>query len=116
MGSLVRAQEREQKVAIGDFFVYMHFVYIIYSQRTNKYYIGETPDVNIRLEFHNDALKNTNSSRTGIPWELFWSLKVADRSTARKIENHIKKMRNQKYYNDLKKYPEISVRLIEIYS
>jgi len=100
----------------GDFFVFMHYVYILFSTATNKYYIGETPDVIVRLEFHNDAQKNTNSTKTGIPWELFWSLEVADRSIARKIESHIKQMRTQKYYNDLKKYSEISKKLTKKYS
>jgi len=52
----------------------MHFVYIILSQKTKKFYVGETPDVSSRLAFHNDPEKNTNSTKSGIPWEIFYVL------------------------------------------
>ena len=94
----------------------MHYVYILISLKTNKFYIGETPDVNVRLAFHNDPEKNTNSTKPGIPWEVFWSLTVVNRSVARKIELHIKKMRNRKYYESLVKYPEMAEKLIAKYS
>ena len=73
----------------------MHIVYILQSKRNQKFYIGETPDINARLSFHNDVNKNTNSTKSGIPWEIFWTLEVKDRSLARKIELHIKRMRNK---------------------
>ena len=99
------------------FFVFrMHYVYILHSLRTGKYYAGESPDVEVRLAFHNDPIKNTNSTKSGIPWELFWTLKVSDRSLARKIELHIKNMKSVKYYQNLKEYPEISEKLIQKYS
>ncbi|PBQ33667.1 endonuclease [Sphingobacteriaceae bacterium] len=93
----------------------MHFVYVIFSQNTNKFYIGETPDVLTRLAFHNDIGKNTNSTKSGIPWEIFWFLEVGDRSLARRIETHLKKMKSKKYLEDLKKHPSISENLVEKY-
>jgi len=93
----------------------MHFVYILLSLKTDKFYIGESADAETRLAFHNDPEKNTNSTKTGIPWRIFWNLEVADRALARKIETHIKKMKSRKYIEDLKKYPEISQKLIERY-
>ena len=66
-----------------------HFVYIIYSKTADKFYVGETPEAEMRLLFHNDKEKNTNSTKAGIPWELFWCVEVADRGLARKIELHI---------------------------
>jgi putative endonuclease len=94
----------------------MHFVYILYSSKCRRYYIGETPDVDLRLQIHNDTERNTNSTKNCLSWELYWTLEVKDRSLARKIEGHIKRMRNQKYYHDLKRYPEISQKLIQKYS
>ncbi len=94
----------------------MHYIYIIKSLKTGRYYIGESPEVLVRLDFHNDPIKNTNSTKSGIPWELFWSLEVSDRSLARKIGLHIKKMKSVKYYENLKRYPEISEKLIQKYS
>ncbi|WP_366935414.1 GIY-YIG nuclease family protein [uncultured Christiangramia sp.] len=31
----------------------MHFVYIIYSQKVDQYYIGETEDIENRDQFYN---------------------------------------------------------------
>lgn len=32
----------------------MHFVYILYSPGADKYYIGQTPDMEKRMIFHNE--------------------------------------------------------------
>ncbi|RUA30101.1 MAG: GIY-YIG nuclease family protein, partial [Bacteroidetes bacterium] len=31
----------------------MHWIYILYSQKIDKYYIGSSSNVQKRLEFHN---------------------------------------------------------------
>lgn len=93
-----------------------HFVYILYSPTNNKYYIGETPNVIERLSIHNNYLLNTNSTKSGIPWEIYHVIEVSDRSAARKIELHIKKMKSKTYLYNLKKYKEVANRLIEKYS
>src|SRR5437868_2717648 len=87
----------ESRTLCVAFFVFMHFVYIIKSDLTGHYYIGETPNCAVRLEFHNDPIKNTNTTKLGIPWAAFWSLPVRDKSIARKIEAHIKRMKSRKY-------------------
>ena len=94
----------------------MHFVYIIKSLKTGNFYVGESPNVEGRLSIHNDSAKNTNSTKSGIPWELFWDLQVSDRVVARLIEAHIKKMKSKKYIENLRNYPEISEKLIKRYS
>ena len=52
----------------------MHCVYILFSLKSNKFYIGETPDMASRLAFHNDVNKNTNSTKSGIPCNFNLSL------------------------------------------
>mgnify|MGYP006266271713 CR=1 len=34
----------------------MHYVYILYSPGSDKYYVGQTSDVGQRLQFHNERL------------------------------------------------------------
>jgi len=63
----------------------MHFVYIIYSEKFDKYYIGETYETGQRLTFHNSIEDNTNSTKSGIPWILFLALQVGNRSGSRII-------------------------------
>jgi putative endonuclease len=36
----------------------MHFLYIIYSPKTDKFYVGETTNVDKRLEVHNSHTFN----------------------------------------------------------
>jgi putative endonuclease len=47
---------------------------------------------------------------------LFFEIPNLDKVAARKIETHIKAMKSKKYINNLKKYPEISLKLIAKYS
>jgi len=44
-------------------------------------------------------------------WELFLDIPCETNITARKIEEHIKKMKSKKYIQNLKKYPELIDKL-----
>jgi putative endonuclease len=90
----------------------MNFVYILKSLKTNTFYIGETYDIDQRLLYHNDPILNQNSTKKGIPWEQFLILKVENRAIARRIEEHIKRMKSRKYIENLKQYPEMQTKLI----
>ncbi|MEL7006864.1 MAG: GIY-YIG nuclease family protein [Bacteroidota bacterium] len=71
------------------------YVYIIYSPSKNRYYIGQTDNLNRRLEDH----RNSRSGFTkGIKdWELKWSYEVSDRSEAMTLESKIKKKKSRRY-------------------
>jgi putative endonuclease len=118
MGSLVQVQRGSKSHLLLQmaFLLMAHFVYILFSKTTNKFYIGETPNLIERLEIHNDYQRNTNSTKSGIPWEIYYAIQVADRIIARKIEVHIKKMKRKLYIENLKKYPEVITKLTEYYS
>ncbi len=49
----------------------MYAVYIIYSERLNKYYIGFTSDIEERLCKHNREHKGFTSK--GQPWKLLYT-------------------------------------------
>ena len=83
----------------------MHYVYILISLKTNKFYIGETYDIQQRLVYHNDSSLNNNSTKVGIPWQLYLSIEVTDRAVARQIEKYIKNMKNRNYIIGLKENP-----------
>ena len=93
-----------------------HFVYILYSRTIDKFYIGETPNIDERLKIHNTKELNTNYTKSGIPWEIYYSIEVTNRIVARKIETHIKKMKSKTYIKNLKQYPEITLKLMSQYS
>ena len=70
-------------------------VYILFSHKLNKYYIGETSNIEARLAFHNDEERNKIWTRRGIPWELKAIVPCKDRSESMRIEKKIKKARNR---------------------
>jgi len=94
----------------------MHFVYIIYSKKLNKFYIGETHDIDFRLERHNNNYYDNKWTKTGAPWVLFFEIECASKACALKIEKHIKRMKSKKYIQNLKAYPEISFKLKQKYA
>ena len=77
----------------------MHFVYIIYSQKVDQYYIGETEDIENRLLKHNTGFfKNSFTAKTN-DWKLFFSISCYNRTQAQKIEKHIKKNEKQEIHS-----------------
>lgn len=49
-------------------FIHMYYVYIIFSQRLNRFYIGYTQDLKDRIKRHNLGLSTFTSN--GRPWML----------------------------------------------
>lgn len=62
----------------------MWFVYILYSKRIDKYYIGITDNLELRLERHNQGWGKF--TKGGIPWKLVYSEKFASKQEAMKRE------------------------------
>ena len=94
----------------------MATVYILYSEKINQYYIGSCLDLQSRLITHLSK-ENTNAfTRKSEDWVVFFELNELEYEPARKIEQHLKRMKSRVYLNNLVKYPEISLKLIEKYS
>ncbi|MBU0711759.1 GIY-YIG nuclease family protein [bacterium] len=45
-------------------------VYILYSPSKDRYYIGQTADINRRLHEHNSG--HTKSTKSSIPWQIVY--------------------------------------------
>ena len=90
-----------------------HFVYILYSSKRDRYYIGETRDVDTRLTYHNHLNQGGYTSRFR-PWALVLQIEVDDYLIARKVERHIKRQKNLRYILALIHDPEF--RLINLLS
>jgi putative endonuclease len=70
-------------------------VYILYSNTSSRYYVGQTSDINQRLERHNQG--RVKSTKYGIPWEVVLQLDVSTRSEAMVLEKQIKKRGARQY-------------------
>ena len=72
----------------------MYYIYLLFSLKTNKYYIGSTDDLARRLKHHNAG--STPSTKGGAPyWEIRYTETVTDRPTALKRELEIKKKKSR---------------------
>jgi len=81
---------------MSDFFILMEFfVYILYSEKCDKYYVGHTEALDVRLKQHNGGTGGTFSSSC-LPWKLVYSETYSSRSEAMKREKEIKKWRREK--------------------
>jgi putative endonuclease len=77
----------------------MWFTYILYSKSIDKYYIGYTENLKLRLERHNSGWGKFSSR--GIPWEIVYYEEYNSKSEAIKRENEIKKKKSRMYIEDL---------------
>jgi putative endonuclease len=91
------------------------FVYIIQSASSDKFYVGETIDLQKRLDEHNSGLYKGAHTSNYNDWVLMAALPCRDRSHARNVERHIKKMKSRKYIENLIKYSEMREKLIDRY-
>ena len=60
------------------------FTYILYSSRIDKYYVGVTENLELRLDRHN--LGWSKFTKTGIPWKLVQYESFNSKFEALKIE------------------------------
>ena len=65
-----------------------HYVYILQSLKDGGYYVGETSNVEARLEFHNNGFQRSTKSRK--PFIIILVEVYPDRSAALKREKEIK--------------------------
>lgn len=88
-----------------------HYVYILCSKSGHTYYIGETEDLNRRLDEHNNHFFRGAQTTRARDWEIYLTIPCFDRIQARNIEKHIKKMKSRVYMENLKKFPEMIDKL-----
>jgi putative endonuclease len=75
---------------ISCFLTAMFYIYIIYSESADRYYVGHTNDPERRLFEHNNIQKTTFSSKYR-PWTLVFKFPVSEnRSEAIIVEKYIK--------------------------
>ena len=94
----------------------MHHVYILFSKKLNRFYIGCTSDLNLRLDFHLHDTQTRKFTHKADDWKLFFSLECSSKRQALAIEKHIKAMKSKTYILNLSKYPEVTAKLLEKYT
>ncbi|NLR61785.1 GIY-YIG nuclease family protein [Chitinophaga polysaccharea] len=75
-----------------------HYVYILQSFSTGRYYAGETADVAVRLSKHNSG--STTSTRHGVPWRIIHVISCETRRMSLQLEKQIKKRGISRWLTD----------------
>ncbi|MCE7058116.1 GIY-YIG nuclease family protein [Algoriphagus sp. AGSA1] len=77
----------------------MATMYILYSEKLAKYYVGACIDLQRRLYEHN--IGHSKFTSTGIPWKLVYREDFDELITAKRRELQIKKMKSKKFIESL---------------
>ena len=73
----------------------MYFVYVLYSNRHDKYYIGQTNNLERRLGQHNSG--KSRATKHYLPWAIFFQKELKTRVEAMQFEKYLKSLKNKNY-------------------
>ena len=77
----------------------MYYVYIIFSKKADRYYVGESIDIQARLVSHRNGISRYTSIAND--WELVHFEEFSTRGEAISRERAIKRMKSRKYIESL---------------
>jgi len=77
----------------------MFLVYILYSSTKEKFYIGQTNNIEDRLRRHNS--EQSLSTKNGAPWKVVYTIQLNSRSEAMNLETKIKKRGAKRHLQDI---------------
>jgi putative endonuclease len=78
----------------------MHQVYILFSEKLNRFYTGFTSNLEERLAFHKGA-ENRKFTYNASDWVLFFTINCESKPQGLAIEKHIKSMKSKTYIENL---------------
>ena len=68
----------------------MFYVYVLFSNSSGKYYVGQTSDLKKRLESHNKGESKYTSAY--IRWKIKWHTEIGSRKEALILEKKLKNL------------------------
>ena len=90
----------------------MHYLYIIYSKSTNKYYTGETCDMDTRILKHNNHTYKGSFTKIANDWEVKLLLNCDNINNAKYLISFIKRMKSKKFIKKVIDNPAILIDII----
>ena len=91
----------------------MFYVYILYSQKLNRFYTGTTNDLENRIDQHNSAFYPNSFTSKGIPWLLKVYFCFENNSQAYFAEKFIKRMKSRTFIEKIIEDPTCFLQLIQ---
>ena len=75
-------------------YIPVYYVYILQSESTGRFYIGQTQDVPERLAYHNANYSKSLKNRG--PWKLLYTEKFSTRGAAVRRERELKSWKDRR--------------------
>jgi len=75
------------------------YTYILYSEKIDRYYVGYTWNIKLRLDRHNKGM--SRSTKAGRPWKIVYVELYNTKSEAIKREYQIKRWKSRKMIEEL---------------
>jgi putative endonuclease len=76
-----------------------YYIYVLWSERLKKRYVGSTENVEKRFEQHNKG--RSHFTKRGVPWILLLQEEFSSKKEAIKRENFLKQGVGQKFLDEM---------------
>lgn len=90
----------------------MHFLYIIFSKKVDKYYVGESTSAFSRIQQHNKHYFKKNFTKIASDWEIKLLFQTNTKADALFLEKFIKRMKSRVFIEKLIDNPDILVDIL----
>ncbi len=77
----------------------MFYVYVLYSQKYDRLYVGQSYDLTRRLQLHNEG--HVRSTKAYKPWEMVYSEKCPTLARAMNREKELKSHKGRIYIRNI---------------
>ncbi len=91
----------------------MHYLYIIYSESLNKYYIDESPDIIRRLDQHNKHYFQKSFTKAANDWKFSLTYQCENKIQALFLEKFIKRMKSRIFIEKIIGNPHILSEILK---
>ena len=98
-------------IFVSTGYLMIYHVYILYSSSLDRFYVGQTNDLQNRIVEHNNGESAYTS--TGVPWTLIWSTKKPSFRSSELLEEKLKNLSRSRKIKFMYKY-EIGVENREL--
>ncbi len=79
----------------------MYCLYVLYSQKIDRYYVGQSKDIKARIELHREKAFSRSYTKRADDWILKREIEFATRSQALNAEKLIKRRKSGKFLEKL---------------
>ena len=91
----------------------MHYVYILYSLHLNRFYVGESDNVDRRLILHKTGYFKGAFTSTADDWVIKLKIECVDKKHSLAVEKAIKKRKSKVCIDNLIQYPDLVKKLVQ---